>query len=552
MFLAYLFTLTSLSDRVVEFFRSLWREIGSGLLLLGGMDGWQEIVTNTLDIIVTAVAFYFLLKVLSDTRAWQLIKGLLFIALFAVVCSLLGMQTINYILVNSISVLAIGVVVLFQPELRRALEAVGRSSFSLVNNVADSASGTDALNIAMIEAIAVACENMTRSMTGALIIIERRTPLGELLDGGTPVILDANLTAPMLEQIFYKNSPLHDGAVLIRNGRIHAARCHIPLSDTFYLRKDFGTRHRAAIGASEIGDAIGIVCSEERGSISVTREGKIYTLHNADALRTVLLQILGGGEDKKETKKSGWSRFWSRFRKSIAAGQGGDKIEEMLMREAEQARQAAAPSPVISEAVVDDPAAVAASVAPGMDDLDDPEVQEILAHSTQRVGSRARRRRLERSRVNLQDAVERRKRRRWGLKIASLALAVLVWFFVQLRLNPIVNHTFSGLQILRGNIEELTRRGMTLTISEQLMTVTIRARSSTINKMREHPDWVVATMTLPENLEPGNHSVELSFTVQNINPSAWQLQSQSPRRTIATIAKISDDDDKNSYPGQVD
>ncbi|NLZ70773.1 MAG: TIGR00159 family protein [Clostridiaceae bacterium] len=545
-----LFTLTSLSDRVVEFFRSLWREIGSGLLLLGGMDGWQEVVTNTLDIIVTAVAFYYLLKVLSDTRAWQLIKGLLFITLFAVVCSLLGMQTINYILVNSISVLAIGVVVLFQPELRRALEAVGRSSFSLVNNVADSASGTDALNIAMIEAIAVACENMTRSMTGALIIIERRTPLGELLDGGTPVILDANLTAPMLEQIFYKNSPLHDGAVLIRNGRIYAARCHIPLSDTFYLRKEFGTRHRAAIGASEIGDVIGVVCSEERGSISVTREGKIYTLHNADSLRTVLLQILGGGEDKKETKTSAWRRFWSRFRKSIAAGPGSDKIEEMLIRESDQDKHAAVFSPVVSEAVADDSATSA--VAPGMDDLDDPEVQEILAHSTQRIGSRARRRRLERSRVSRHDAVERRKRRRWGLKIASLALAVVVWFFVQLRLNPIVNHTFTGLQIRRGNIEELTRRGMTLTISEQLMTVTIRARSSTINKMREHPDWVVATMTLPENLGPGNHSVELSFTVQNINPSAWQLQSQSPRRTIATIAKISDDGDKNSYPGQVD
>ena len=133
---------------------------------------------------------------------------------------------------------------------------------------------------------------MAETRTGALIILERQTRLGELIEQENVVQLDAAVSATMLLQIFYKGSPLHDGAVLIRDGRLTAARVHVPLSDNYHLRKDYGTRHRAAIGASEMGDAIAVVVSEERGCISLALEGRLYTLDNADALRTLLHKLL--------------------------------------------------------------------------------------------------------------------------------------------------------------------------------------------------------------------------------------------------------------------
>src|SRR5690606_25635634 len=130
----------------------------------------------------------------------------------------------------------------------------------------------------LIESIVRACQKMSETRTGALLIVERQTRLGELAEQENVVHLDASVSTTMLLQIFYKGSPLHDGAVLIRNGRLAAARVHVPLSDNYHLRRDYGTRHRAAIGASEMGDAIAIVVSEERGSISVALDGRLYTL----------------------------------------------------------------------------------------------------------------------------------------------------------------------------------------------------------------------------------------------------------------------------------
>jgi len=134
---------------------------------------------------------------------------------------------------------------------------------------------------------------MAATRTGALIIIERQTKLGEFIEQENAVQLDAAVSATMLQQIFYKGSPLHDGAVVIRDGRISAARVHVPLSDNYHLRRDYGTRHRAAIGASEIGDTLAVVVSEERGSISLAIEGRLFVLDNADALRSMLHKMLG-------------------------------------------------------------------------------------------------------------------------------------------------------------------------------------------------------------------------------------------------------------------
>jgi diadenylate cyclase len=269
-----------------QFFVELFNNLRTGVLFFGGP---FDIVLAILDIFITTLVIYFILKLIRDSRAWQLLKGIVLIVIFSQVFTLLGLQTIGYILTNTLSILAIAFVVLFQPELRRALETVGRSSFTILSGVVsqDDQLGKNVI-YSMIDSIVIAAEKLTASRTGALIIIERETKLGELTEQDNAVIMDSAVSSTLLLQIFYKGSPLHDGAVLIRNGRINAARCHVPLSDNYHLRKDYGTRHRAAIGVSEMGDAIAVVVSEETGVISVAVNGRLYPLDNPDALRAIL------------------------------------------------------------------------------------------------------------------------------------------------------------------------------------------------------------------------------------------------------------------------
>lgn len=278
---------TQAYDSIGKFFNSFVTDFSSGWLLFGGP---ADVVLMLIDVLVSAAAIYFLLRLLNDSRAWQLLKGLIFIALFSILGNLLGLTTINYVLSNSLSLLAIGFVVIFQPEFRRALETVGRSSLRFVDAMSTDTQEQTASTNTMIDAIVTASERMASTKTGALIIIERKTKLGELVQG-TAVVVDAAATSTFLEQVFYKGSPLHDGAVLIRNGRVFAARCHVPLSDTYHMRRDFGTRHRAAVGASEIGDAVAVVVSEERGKISLTVGGRLYPMENGDSLRVVLHKL---------------------------------------------------------------------------------------------------------------------------------------------------------------------------------------------------------------------------------------------------------------------
>ncbi len=278
---------TQILNEMSSFFRNFLSDFSSGWLLFGGP---EDVVLMVLDVLVSTAAIYFVLRLLNDSRAWQLLKGLIFILLFSLVGNLFGLSTINFVLGRSLSLIAIGFVVIFQPEFRRALETVGRSSLRIVNRISPDKSESSDLTNSMIEAIVIACERMASTKTGALIIIERETKLGELIQG-TAVVVDAAVTSTFLEQVFYKGSPLHDGAVLIRNGRVFAARCHVPLSDTYHMRRDFGTRHRAAVGASEIGDAVAVVVSEERGRISLTVGGRLYPMENGDSLRVLLHKL---------------------------------------------------------------------------------------------------------------------------------------------------------------------------------------------------------------------------------------------------------------------
>ncbi|NCU26173.1 TIGR00159 family protein, partial [Candidatus Nomurabacteria bacterium] len=281
---------TLLQD-AIKFFSELFENLRTGILFFGGP---FDIFLAVLDIFITTLVIYYLLKLIRDSRAWQVLKGILLIVVLSQLFSLIGFQTIGFILSSTLSVLAIAFVVLFQPELRRALETVGRNSFNLISGMVNQEPiKTMNSRHAMIDSIVRATAGMAESYTGALIIIERDTKLGELVEQDNAVLIDSVVSPSVLMQIFYKGSPLHDGAVLIRDGRIYAAKCHVPLSDNYHLRKEYGTRHRAAIGVSEMGDAIAVVVSEERGAISIAISGRLYTLDNPDALRTILHRQLG-------------------------------------------------------------------------------------------------------------------------------------------------------------------------------------------------------------------------------------------------------------------
>ncbi|MDO5737673.1 MAG: diadenylate cyclase CdaA [Eubacteriales bacterium] len=282
-------------SHLTQFFSEVFRELVDGLIFIGGP---LDIFIALLDISLSTFIFYKLLKLLRDSRAWQLLKGILLIVFVAISASFLGLSSLGYMLNRTISVFAIAIVVIFQPELRRTLETVGRSGFNVIAQVTEGAEHRDSQSYQLIESIVKACEEMSETRTGALIVIERSTPLGDLKSQENAVTLDAVLSTTALKQIFYLGSPLHDGAVVIRDGKIAAARVHIPLSDNYHLRRDLGTRHRAAIGASEMGDTVAVVCSEETGKISIAVDGRLYVLDNSDALRTQLHRLLVPTKDE--------------------------------------------------------------------------------------------------------------------------------------------------------------------------------------------------------------------------------------------------------------
>lgn len=277
--------------QVIDFFAEIFAGLDSGYLFFGGP---ADIIRYIFDILLITFLTFQLIKLLRQTRAWQLLQGLSLIIIFTMVCSLLGLEMVSFLFNRMLYVIAIAFVVIFQPELRRALETVGLKSFSKFSSAfiqEDPSENEDVT--AMIDNIVYATNAMAKTYTGALIIIERNSKLGELLEQENVVFLDSSVNSPMLESIFYKGSPLHDGAVLIRNTRIVAARCHVPLSDTGHTLVNYGTRHRAAVGASEMGDAVAIAVSEERGKVSLAVRGCLYEMKNGDDLRKNLLGIFG-------------------------------------------------------------------------------------------------------------------------------------------------------------------------------------------------------------------------------------------------------------------
>ncbi|OOB77877.1 MAG: TIGR00159 family protein [Epulopiscium sp. Nuni2H_MBin003] len=258
-------------------------------------------IQDVLDISLVSYGIYKLIMWIKDTRTWAVFKGVVFIVALALMSYFFGMHTLSFIITNTLTVGTIAMIILFQPELRRALEQIGQGKLwgSVTTNEKESEA---ALDEASINSIARAATQMAKTKTGALIVIESTTLLSEYERTG--IIIDAVISSQLLINIFEKNTPLHDGAVIICKNRITAATCFLPLSDNMSLSKDLGTRHRAAIGVTEETDAVVVVVSEETGAISYVRNGKIKRDLDAEMLTTLL------GRKKKSKSSQKKMKLW--------------------------------------------------------------------------------------------------------------------------------------------------------------------------------------------------------------------------------------------------
>lgn len=252
-------------------------------------------ITDILDILIVAYIIYKIIFWIKETRAWVLFKGILVIFALAAVATLLKLNTILWILSNTISVGIIAVIVVFQPELRKALEQLGKGKFfSYFTRGTDETD--DKATQRTVDEIVKAADKMGSVKTGALILIEQEVPLGDLERTGIPI--DAIVSSQLLINIFEHNTPLHDGAVIVRRNRVAAATCFLPLTDSNEISMELGTRHRAAIGASEVSDAYVIVVSEETGAISLARGGVLYRNLTPEQLRNMISQSRKDGGKK--------------------------------------------------------------------------------------------------------------------------------------------------------------------------------------------------------------------------------------------------------------
>ncbi len=252
-------------------------------------------ITDLIDIAIVAFVIYHGIKLIKETRASQLIKGIIALIIFAQISDILNLNSVNFILDNTLQLGLIALLIVFQPELRRTLEKVGSTSFSKLIKISEESVDSHT------EEICSAVRRLAFTRTGALIIIERQTKLGDVMDSGT--IIDSAVSQALLENIFVPNTPLHDGAVIIGEGRIKAAACVLPLTDNNSFSKELGTRHRAAIGISEVADCIAIVVSEETGKISVAINGEITRDYTYATLKKTIDSILEEDKPSDNLKK---------------------------------------------------------------------------------------------------------------------------------------------------------------------------------------------------------------------------------------------------------
>lgn len=241
---------------------------------------WSDVA----EIIILAFLIYHIMLWIKTTRAWALVKGFIVILVFLLIAFLCEMDTILWIAARIFNIGILAIVIVFQPELRRALEQLGQKNIIAdILTLDGSKEETEKFSDRTADAIVKACVEMSKVKTGALIVIENNVPLGEYERTG--ITLDAQISSQLLINIFEHNTPLHDGAIIVRGNRVVSATCYLPLSDNMALSKELGTRHRAAVGISEVSDAMTIVVSEETGAISVSQQSELKRNVTAEVLR---------------------------------------------------------------------------------------------------------------------------------------------------------------------------------------------------------------------------------------------------------------------------
>jgi len=266
-----------------------------------------------IEIIILSFLIYNIMVWIQNTRTWMVLKGIVVILLFILVAAIFQMNTILWIAGKIVNVAIIAVVIVFQPELRRALDQLGRKNFIMALFPFESQKNQDKISERTVNEMVKATFEMAKVKTGALIVMEQDVVLTEFERTG--IALDSLVSSQLLVNIFEHNTPLHDGAIIVRGDRIVSATCYLPLSDSLDLSKDLGTRHRAALGVSEVSDALVIVVSEETGNVSITIGGDLYRNIDAEFLKEKLTFIQKGAQ--ADTKRKGWKRRLLNVKKNV-------------------------------------------------------------------------------------------------------------------------------------------------------------------------------------------------------------------------------------------
>lgn len=276
--------------------------------LLNVLSGFR--ITDALDIAIVSYITYKILEFIRETRAQQLVRGIIVILAVFFVSDVLDLYVLNFLLKNLFTIGVVAIVVLFQPELRRGLEQVGRKN--LVSTTFRNIDKSKAMET--VDNIVAAVEDFSSTRTGALMVIERDTMLTDIIETGVP--MDAEITVRMLGTIFYEGTPLHDGAVIIRGDRICAAACVLPLTENKNIGRNVGTRHKAGVGLSEVSDALVIIVSEETGIVSIAENGKIRRFVDGKTIEKILLNLY------LPTEETVYERFVRAIRKKGGSSDG--------------------------------------------------------------------------------------------------------------------------------------------------------------------------------------------------------------------------------------
>lgn len=282
-------------DAIVSFFRDYvaWLTIP------------EFTITDILEIIIIAYAFYHIILWIKDTRAWMLFKGFIVLGVIFLVAEIFEMNVVLWLFQNAMVVGIMALIVIFQPELRGALEQLGRKNIlGSITSFDNQKTKNERFSEKSIQSIVKAVYDMAKVKTGALIVVEREIQCREYERTGIPI--DSEISSQLLVNIFEHNTPLHDGAVLVRDNRIVAATCYLPLSNNLELSKELGTRHRAALGISEVSDSLTIVVSEETGFVSLASDGRLYRKIDADTLQLRLQEMTKHTQDERKKWWKGW------------------------------------------------------------------------------------------------------------------------------------------------------------------------------------------------------------------------------------------------------